>query len=127
MDDVAVLLEHVDLLDTLDGLDVQLLQGGLQLLVVGVGGPVDLLDLAAGSALASVSGNSLLVGIRSEFEYTVHGMGGEFEIVGHRSPRCDSRLLCVISRSVSPWIWNPASRQEVYTWPVGRRTPISDV
>ena len=55
MDDVAVLLEHVDLLDTLDGLDVQLLQGGLQLLVVGVGGPVDLLDLAAGSALASVA------------------------------------------------------------------------
>lgn len=68
MDDVAVLLEHVDLLDTLDGLDVQLLQGGLQLLVVGVGGPVDLLDLAAGSALASVGGNSLLVGVRSEFE-----------------------------------------------------------
>lgn len=56
VDDVAVLLEHVDLLDTLDGLDVQLLQGGLQLLVIGVGGPVDLLDLAAGSALASVSG-----------------------------------------------------------------------
>ena len=56
VDDVAVLLEHVDLLDTLDGLDIQLLQGGLQLLVVGVGGPVDLLDLAAGSALASVSG-----------------------------------------------------------------------
>lgn len=68
VDDVAVLLEHVDLLDTLDGLDVQLLQSGLQLLVVGVGGPVDLLDLAAGSALASVSGHSLLVRIRSEFE-----------------------------------------------------------
>ena len=82
VDDVAVLLEHVDLLDTLDGLDVQLLQGGLQLLVVGVGGPVDLLDLAAGSALASVSGNSVLVGIRSEFESIVHGVDGEFEIVG---------------------------------------------
>ena len=54
MDDVAVLLEHVDLLDGLDGLDVHLLQGGLKLLVVGTSGLVDLLDLAAGSALASV-------------------------------------------------------------------------
>lgn len=54
VDDVAVLLEHVDLLDGLDGLHVHLLQGRLQLLVVGAGGLVDLLDLAAGSALASV-------------------------------------------------------------------------
>jgi hypothetical protein len=64
VDNVAVLLEHVDLLNTLDGLDVQLLEGGLELLVVGIGGPVDLLDLAAGSALASVRGKkSLLVGV----------------------------------------------------------------
>jgi hypothetical protein len=64
VDDVAILLEHVDLLNTLDGLDVQLLEGGLELLVVGIGGPVDLLDLAAGSALASVCGekDSWLVG-----------------------------------------------------------------
>lgn len=54
MDDVAILLEHVDLLDGLDGLDVHLLEGGLQLLVVGAGGPGDLLDLAAGSTLASI-------------------------------------------------------------------------
>lgn len=54
MDDVAVLLEHVDLLDGLDGLDVHLLEGGLELLVVGAGVALDLLDLAAGSALASV-------------------------------------------------------------------------
>lgn len=54
MDDVAVLLEHVDLLDGLDRLYVHLLQGSLQLLVVGAGGLVDLLDLAAGSTLASV-------------------------------------------------------------------------
>lgn len=53
MDDVAVLLEHVDLLNTLDGLDVQLLEGGLELLVIGIGGAVHLLDLAAGSTLAS--------------------------------------------------------------------------
>lgn len=54
MDNVAVLLEHVDLLDGLDGLDVHLLEGGLELLVVGTGALVDLLDLAAGSTLASV-------------------------------------------------------------------------
>ena len=54
VDDVSVLLEHVNLLDGLDGLDVHLLQGRLQLLVVGAGRLVDLLDLAAGSTLASV-------------------------------------------------------------------------
>ena len=54
VDDVAVLLEHVDLLDGLDGLDVHLLEGGLELLVIGAGVALDLLDLAAGSALASV-------------------------------------------------------------------------
>ena len=54
MDHVAVFLEHVDLLDGLDGLHVHLLKSGLQLLVVGTGGLVDLLDLAAGSTLASV-------------------------------------------------------------------------
>jgi hypothetical protein len=55
VDNVAVLLEHVDLLDALDGLDVQLLQGGLELLVVGAGGAGDLLDLTAGSTLASAN------------------------------------------------------------------------
>lgn len=60
VDDVAVFLEHVDLLNGLDGLDVHLLQGGLELLVVGAGGLVDLLDLAAGSTLASVRMVSLL-------------------------------------------------------------------
>lgn len=54
MDDVAVFLEHVDLLDGLDGLDVHLLQSSLEFLVVGAGRLVDLLDLAAGSTLASV-------------------------------------------------------------------------
>lgn len=57
MDDVAVALEHVDLLDGLDGLDVQLLKRSLELLVVGASGPVDLLDLPAGCALASVVPN----------------------------------------------------------------------
>jgi hypothetical protein len=54
VDDVAVLLEHVDLLNALDGLDVQLLESGLELLVIGAGVADDLLDLAAGSTLASV-------------------------------------------------------------------------
>ncbi len=61
MDDVSVLLEHVDFLDGLDGLDVHLLESGLELLVVGTGGLVDLLDLAAGSTLASVRFISMLL------------------------------------------------------------------
>jgi hypothetical protein len=54
VDDVAVALEHVDLLDRLDGLDVELLERGLQLLVIGAGALVDLLDLPARGAFASV-------------------------------------------------------------------------
>lgn len=50
---VAVALEHVDLLNRLDGLDVQLLQGLLQLLVVGAGPGGRTLHLSAGGALAS--------------------------------------------------------------------------
>jgi hypothetical protein len=53
VDDVAVLLEHVDLLNALDGLDVQLLKSGLQLLVIGTGVADNLLDLTAGSTLAT--------------------------------------------------------------------------
>jgi hypothetical protein len=63
VDDVSVLLEHVDLLDGLDGLDVHLLQGGLELLVVGTGGLVDLLNLAAGSTLSSVDEISRSLGL----------------------------------------------------------------
>lgn len=55
VNDVAVALEHVDLLDGLDGLDVQLLKRGLELLVVGASGPVDLLDLPAGCALSTIA------------------------------------------------------------------------
>jgi hypothetical protein len=54
MNDVSVLLEHVDLLDRLDGLDVKFLERGLQLLVVGAGRLVDFLGLAARCAFASV-------------------------------------------------------------------------
>lgn len=54
MNDVAVALEHVDFLNLLDGLNIQLLEVRLQLLVVGTSGLVDLLDLASRSTLASV-------------------------------------------------------------------------
>jgi hypothetical protein len=60
VDDVSVALEHVDLLNGLDGLYVKLLQRGLELLVVGTGALVDLLDLPAGSALASAHPISLM-------------------------------------------------------------------
>lgn len=54
MEHVAVLLEHVDLLDTGDGLDTELLERGLELAVVTLGGGHRLLDLlTAGSALAA--------------------------------------------------------------------------
>jgi uncharacterized membrane protein YdfJ with MMPL/SSD domain len=44
VDDVAIALEHVDLLNSLDRLGVQLLQGSLELLVVvGAAGDIALL------------------------------------------------------------------------------------
>lgn len=55
MDDVAVSLEHVDLLNSLDRLDVQLLESALEFLVVGAGALVDLLDLSSRSTLATES------------------------------------------------------------------------
>lgn len=61
MNDVSVLLEHVDLLNGLDGLHVHLLQSGLELLVVGAGGLVNPLGLAAGSTLASGDEPSAIV------------------------------------------------------------------
>jgi hypothetical protein len=65
VDDVAVLLEHVDLLNSLDGLDVHLLEGGLQLLVVGAGVAGNLLDLAAGGTLASVEKSVVIREVRN--------------------------------------------------------------
>lgn len=56
VDDVAVLLEHVDLLNTLERLDIQLLQSILQLLVVDGGVADNLLDLTAGGTLATARG-----------------------------------------------------------------------
>lgn len=53
VNDVAVALEHVDLLDSLDGLDVELLEGLLQLLVIGAGSLGCALHLPARGALAA--------------------------------------------------------------------------
>lgn len=55
VDDVAVALEHVHLLDSLDGLNIDLLKGGLELLVIASGAGRRSLDLSAGSTLATIS------------------------------------------------------------------------
>lgn len=76
MDDVAVGLEHVDLLDGLDGLSVELLQLGLELLVIGVGSGGSTLGGSSGSSLSTVrrkQGQSL----ESNSEYQSFKQGAE--------------------------------------------------
>lgn len=58
VDDVAVRLEHVDLLDGLDGLSVELLQVGLELLVIVVGTSGRTLDRSSGSSLSTAQHKS---------------------------------------------------------------------
>jgi len=55
VDNVTVTLEHVDLLDGLDGLHIELLERCLQFLVIGTGALVDLLDLSAWCTFPAVS------------------------------------------------------------------------
>lgn len=55
VDDVAVALEHVHLLDGLDGLNIDLLEGGLELLVIASRAGRRSLDLSAGGTLATIS------------------------------------------------------------------------
>jgi hypothetical protein len=52
---VAIFLEHIDLFNGLDRLNVQLLEGCLQFLVVGSGGLVDLFGFSPGCAFPSGS------------------------------------------------------------------------
>lgn len=59
MDNVAISLEHVDLLNGLDGLSVQLLQGLLKLLVIGTGAVGCALDLASGGTLSTKVSSSV--------------------------------------------------------------------
>ena len=54
MNNIPILLEHVDFFYGLDGLDIEFLEGGLQLLVIGSGGFVDLFRLSAWGSFASV-------------------------------------------------------------------------
>lgn len=53
MDDIAILLEHVDLLDGLNWLDIQLLKCSLQLLVIAARGLLNLLDLSSWGTLST--------------------------------------------------------------------------
>lgn len=64
MDDITILFEHVDLLDGLDGLDVEFLERGLQFFVVGAGGLVDFLLLPSRGAFAAVE-DSVSMGLDS--------------------------------------------------------------
>lgn len=54
MDDVSVGLEHVDLLNSLDWLNIELLERRLQLLVIHSCALVHLLDLSSRCALSTV-------------------------------------------------------------------------
>ncbi len=54
VDDIAIGLEHVDFLNSLDRLDIKLLECGLQLLVIHSCALVDLLDLSSRCALSTV-------------------------------------------------------------------------
>jgi hypothetical protein len=58
VNDISVSLEHVDLLNSLDGLDIELLKRRLQLLVIHPRALVDLFDLSSRCALSTVAGLS---------------------------------------------------------------------
>jgi len=53
VDNIAILLEHVDLLDGLNWLDIQLLKRSLQLLVIAARGLLNLLDLSSWGTLST--------------------------------------------------------------------------
>jgi hypothetical protein len=55
VDDVAIALEHVDLLNGLNGLDIQLLERLLELLVIAAGPGRRALDLSPRCSLATIS------------------------------------------------------------------------
>ena len=59
MDNIPILLEHIHLLNRLDWLDVELLERGLQFLVVGAGGLMDFLLFPAWGAFPSTCQESV--------------------------------------------------------------------
>ena len=62
---IAILFEHIDLLNRLDRLHIELLQRRLQLLVVGTGGLVDLFGLSPWCAFAAATVSSLALTLKS--------------------------------------------------------------
>lgn len=54
VNDVSIRLEHVDLLNCLNWLDIQLFQGGLQFLIIRAGALVNLLHLSSRRAFSTV-------------------------------------------------------------------------
>lgn len=62
MDHVAVFLEHVDLLNRLDRLDIKLFERRLKLFVVGTCGFMDLFRLSSWGSLAADFGMLLAIG-----------------------------------------------------------------
>jgi hypothetical protein len=55
VDDISIGLEHVDLLNSLDRLNIELLERRLQLFVVHTSALVHLLDLSSRCALSAVA------------------------------------------------------------------------
>jgi hypothetical protein len=72
VDDVSVSLEHVDFLNSLDGLDIELLERRLQLLVVHPCALVYLLDLSSRCALSTVAGLSAFLCFVHFFPRHIH-------------------------------------------------------
>jgi len=64
VDDISVGLEHVDLLNCLNGLDIKLLKCCLQLLVIHASALVDLLDLSSRGAFSTVRSLLVLIDLR---------------------------------------------------------------
>lgn len=75
VNDVAIRLEHVDLLDSLDGLSAELLQGLLKLLVVGARAGGSTLDLSPGGALSTIKSLHVSRGLEEHI--------GGVSMVGH--------------------------------------------
>ena len=66
VDDITIRFEHVDLLDGLDGLNVEFLERGLQFFVVGARSLVDFLLLPSRGAFAAVEG-TVSMGLDSSY------------------------------------------------------------
>jgi hypothetical protein len=80
VDDVSISLEHVDLLNSLDGLNIELLECCLQLLVIHSRALVDLLDLSSRCALSTVPHLSAYLGIVPVFHILAASWDGEIYI-----------------------------------------------